>query len=152
MNEFVVEWDYNPSMYIMIVIIIINIIGLIIGLKKDLEILALYCISIIGICIFFSVPISELIATDYMKKEALKRLNPIWLECVENKEVSDVPVRSTDIDGDYIKIRLVNDEVYNVPFIQIGKKDYKRKVIPKFYKSIKPYEMYRRPIIPIKVH
>lgn len=151
MNEFVVEWNYIPSMHIMIVIIIINIIGLIIGLKKDLDILVLCCISIIGICMLFSLPISKLIATDYMKREALKRLNPIWLECVKNKKVSDVPAQSTYIDGDYIKIRLFNDEIYNVPFIQIDKKGYKRKVIPKFYKSIRPYEKYRRAITPIKV-
>lgn len=64
---------------------------------------------------------------------AIEHFNPSWQEWVKSSKIPDIPKKSTSLDGDFIKIRLANDEIYYIPFSE--NKDKERVLSLRFYKS-----------------
>lgn len=137
MDDFIVEWDYKMSLLITGVIIIYLLVGYAWArLKKKKRTKRIFLGLIVGSLVCWG-GYSLIAAEVYLKKQALKELDPAWMQAVENKLISDVPVRAILVVDDYLIIRMLSDEMYYVPYEKIGV--YKRKVTPQFIKSKKAF-------------
>lgn len=152
MNDFVVTYDASFLNTIFITLGSISFIAIVIAIIKQewLFLIVPFICLVIGLLSSANVYLVK--ARQEMKKEAINRIDPIWKEKVQKEEIAAVPVRSIDIDGNYLKIRLANDEIYYTPFEEIS--PLERKVTPDFIKSTKLYEEPKRSnavIVPVIV-
>lgn len=149
MNEFILSYDTSIRKIssMIFVAIIFTCIGL--AKKENLKYLMAIPITIIMQIMFALITYAH-IAPESLKKEAISRINSAWIEKIKKDEIPNIPVRSITVDGNYLKIRLINNELCYVPFEKIDL--YKRKVSVVFYKSAKVYEeqkSHHNTIIPI---
>lgn len=152
MDEFILTYDTSTLELFPTLVCIGSLISIVIAIIKK-RFICLAPIPFIIVTCLFSYALAQIDALEKLKKEAINRIDSVWIEKVKNNEIANIPVRSIEIDGNYLKIRLLNDEVYYTLFEEIS--PFERKISPDFYKSIDAYKIATRrggAIIPVIVH